>query len=104
MRSPYRHKRRGLWLIFFVALVVAGREVPEYVTLTDDTSNDGIVVSSDHQVVPHAPLRSPQFGEKLGFASERSAFGHTFGFSPSFLPVGLKAGRELLLLLTLQRK
>lgn len=34
----------ALILIFFVALVVAGREVPEVFSLADDPSNDGDVI------------------------------------------------------------
>jgi len=40
----------ALILISFVALVVAGREVPEVFSLTDDPSNDGDVIVQTTEV------------------------------------------------------
>jgi hypothetical protein len=39
-------------LVIFLALIVAGREIPEISKLADDTSNDGQIVVMCAEVVP----------------------------------------------------
>lgn len=99
-------KRRVLcWLVFGLILIVAGRETPEFATLTDDVSNDGVAAKWTQPTAAH--------GSSLRIISHEAPlfYDHT---QPSALiigrdlliqaPIGPASGQDLLRLLSLQRK
>ncbi len=101
-----RKPRALCFLLFFLALAVAGREVPECVTLGDDVSNDGTVASRVEEVVPKVSSRRATPQERYESTNKGSfpiANLYRFSFSPLCAPPKL-AGQELLHILTLQRK
>jgi hypothetical protein len=101
-----RKPRALCFLLFFLALAVAGREAPECVTLSDDVSNDGTVAPRVEEVVPKVSSRRaiPQARyESTNRRSCSTANLYRFSFSPLCAPPKL-AGQELLHFLTLQRK
>lgn len=94
------------FLLFFLVLAVAGREVPECVTLGDDVSNDGTVASRADEVVPKVPSRRAIPQERYESTNRRSfPIANLCGlsFRPLCAPPKL-AGKELLHFLTLQRR
>ena|SRR5215469_8301441 len=97
--------RKLCFLVLMLAIAVVGREVPEYLSLTDDVSNDG-EISVDWQdatstvaatSLPHAESRRCRF---TGSSRSNSL---SFSISPVGVPATL-TGRAILLLLCEQRK
>jgi hypothetical protein len=99
-----RRPRRRILCNFVIALVlaVAGREVPECANLGDDVSNDG-VVSCVHAAVSKARARRLTLSEVVRLHSA-STFGDRLPISGFLADRASKGGRDLLQLLTLQRK
>jgi hypothetical protein len=102
-RASSKSKMRLCLLIFLAALSTAAREVPELLSLTDDVSNDGTVVSVWREAASVESLRqSPrQTISSLGLIN---SFIHSFEL-PLYSSTPLRsAQRHLLELLVLQRK
>jgi hypothetical protein len=105
MTNDKNIKRRILccWL-FSLILAVAGREAPEFVNLTDDVSNDGMVVSPVRQAVAQVSSRrvNPHEGVRYTNKGLCSCLRRQSFYLIPLLPS--RAGQNLLHLLSLQRK
>jgi hypothetical protein len=97
-------RRRVLWtFIIALTLAVAGREVPECANLEDDVSNDGGAVACVQGAVAKAPSRRLTSVE---VALIRRPFVSLDKLPTRASPAdpASKGGRDILHLLTLQRK
>jgi hypothetical protein len=98
------HKRRILsCLLFSLILAIAGREVPEFVNLTDDPSNDGTIVLSVQEAVPQISSRRMTPQERCRYKGKLVLFENFRNFHSVALATSIP-GRDLLHLLSLQRK
>jgi hypothetical protein len=99
--------KRGILccLVFSLILIVAGREAPEFASLTDDASNDGMAASWRQQTVgPASSLQMVSHEAPLSYTHSQP-FSLTIlrGLSPG-TPISSTAGQDLLHRLSLQRK
>jgi len=101
-----RGRRALCFLLFLLALAVAGREAPEYIALSDDVSNDGALVSGVEQAVASIPTRRAAPRQRYGLGN-RSLYClgnlHPLVIHPFLAPPRL-AGQKLLHMLSRQRK
>jgi hypothetical protein len=88
-----------LIMFLFLAFVHSGAELSEFLTLTDDTSNDGVVATSQFEVAHAAPSGIMSTCSK--FLPPRELPGLSF---PHKLSPSPQSSRDLLLLFSLQRK
>ena len=95
-----RAKRSFCALIFLLAVGLAGIEAPELATLTDDVSNDSVVVLPLEEVLARLGADHSARADSLTF--ERPVFLPLEGYQSA--PRVPRAGRDLLHLLTVQRK
>jgi hypothetical protein len=87
-------------LLFLLAPLVAGREIPEVIRLADDASNDGIViaVSSKTLAPPLSENPSPSF---MSICVQGCA--HPSEFQAHVFAVNAKTGQDLLHLIAVRR-
>ena len=98
------HRNRFWLLLLLVALSTAAREIPELLTLTDDVSNDGTIVSVWQDSGADVSLQRSSLQATHSFTSF-NLFLHSFELSLSHSYITLRgAQRDLLELLVLQRK
>jgi hypothetical protein len=88
-----------LIMFLLLALVYSGGELSEFLTLTDDTSNDSVVATSAFKVAQAAPSGIMPACSKL--LPRRELPGLSFPHKLSSLT---QSSRDLLLLFSLQRK
>jgi hypothetical protein len=90
---------RRLIMFLFLALVYSGGELSEFLTLTDDTSNDGVVATSAFEVAHAAPSGITSACCKCLPPRELPGLSFPHKLSPL-----TQSRRDLLLLFSLQRK
>lgn len=95
-------RRSFYFLLFLLALAVAGREAPEIARLADNVANDGQVVESRSKSTPKVNSCREDQQDRLLFTRNDSFFVENLTDCALIVPV--KAGQDLLHLLRLQRK
>jgi hypothetical protein len=106
MRNDNNHGKRRILcsLLFSLILAIAGREAPEFASLTDDVSNDGMAVSWAQQAAPQLSSRDIIPHERLFYTNSLFfSLCSPQGFSSRAHPPSI-TGQDLLRLLSLQRK
>lgn len=99
-----RRLGRGLsFLILLVTVMFAARELPEFLSLADDVSNDGELLELvRHDRTSHLPFSDEQAAPFSFFlAAPLNLPSASASHSPPVLPFG--AGQDILRLLSLQR-
>jgi hypothetical protein len=95
------HVTRALPIvIIFLALIVAGREIPEISKLADDTSNDGQIVLCA-EAIPSPVSQRAKTANAPSASNTAVAFSGREDGSPR--PVFGMNGQDLLLFLTIHR-
>lgn len=99
--------RCALLLMLFLALGVAARETPELLELTEDMSNEGMVVGYEDPLPELASRRLYPYELARPTLAPPSAFAKVskkhFWFGPS-LDASSKAGKDILQFLSTQRE
>ncbi len=88
-------------VIIFLALIVAGREIPEISKLADDTSNDGQIVVLCAEAIPSPVSQRAKKASAPSASNTAVAFSGREDRSPR--PVFGMNGQDLLLFLTIRR-
>jgi len=96
--------QRLFFLILMLTIVVAGREVPECVSLADDVSNDGEIPACSQQSAPQSSAKIPcsTWGgcNSAGFyRTKENPY-----VAPAMGTAAIQIGTTILLLLCEQRK
>jgi hypothetical protein len=88
------------FLLFLLAPLVAGREIPEVIRLADDASNDGIVIAVSSKTL--APLLSKDPGPSFMTICVQGC-AHPSEFQAQLFAVNAKTGQDLLQLIAVRR-
>ena len=88
-------------VMIFLALIVAGREIPEISKLADDTSNDGQIVVLCAEAIPSPVSQRTKTASAPSASNTAVAFWGREDGSPR--PGSGTNGQDLLLFLTIRR-